>query len=150
MAPSAERKHTPRQVLHKFYEAERVFTSAPAGQRNFKTIAAVLSGDFYMEQQSALPWAGEYRGPQQLKEWLERVSEWTVIDVQNPEIFENPDSDKIVVLSRVYYACHKTGESIDFPLSQTFVIDSERGQIKEIRSYYWDIQKLNAAMGYTG
>ena len=150
MAPSTERKHTPRQVLHKFYEAERVFTSAPAGERSFDTIAAVLSDDFYMEQSSALPWAGEYRGPQQLKEWLEKASEWTVIDVRNPEIFENPDSDKIVVLSRIYYTCHKTGEKIDFPLSQTFVIDCERGQIKEIRSYYWDIQKLNASMGFSG
>jgi len=150
MAPSSEQKHTPRQVLENFYEAERVYTSAQAGQRSFDTIAAVLSDDFYMEQTSALPWAGEYRGPRQLQDWLERVSEWTVIDVRSPEIFENADSDKIVVLSRVYYTCHKTGEKIDFPLSQTFVIDCERGQIREIRAFYWDIQRLNKAMGHTG
>ncbi|KAH6661807.1 hypothetical protein F5X68DRAFT_237853 [Plectosphaerella plurivora] len=150
MSPSTQRKFTPRQVLLKFYEAERIFTSAPSAQRTFDTIATVLSDDFYMEQSSALPWAGEYRGPQQLKDWLEKVSEWAVIDVQNPEIFENSDSDRIVVLSRVYYTCHRTGEKIDFPLSQTFVIDCDQGQIKEIRAFYWDIKKLNAAMGYTG
>ncbi|KAL2213333.1 hypothetical protein CC79DRAFT_1327202 [Sarocladium strictum] len=150
MTSSKERKFSPREVLDKFYEAERIFTSAPASERTFDTIAAVLSDDFYMEQSAALPWAGEYRGPKQLHEWIQRVSEWTVIDVQNPEIFENQDSDRIVVLSTVYYTCHKTGEKLDFPLSQTFVIDCERGQIKEIRSYYWDIQRLNKAMGYTG
>lgn len=71
--------------------------------------------------------------------------------MREPEIFESTDgeSDKIVVLSRIYYTCHKTGETIDFPLSQTWVIDTERGQIKEVRSYYWDIAKLNKAMGYT-
>lgn len=150
MTPSTLRKYTPRQVLEKFYEAERVFTSAPAGQRDFGTIAEVLSDRFYMEQSSALPWAGEYHGPQELNNWLEKVSEWTVIDVRNPQIFENSDSDQVVVLSTVYYTCHKTKEKIDFPLSQTFVIDCKLGQIKEIRSFYWDILKLNNAMGYSG
>lgn len=149
MGSYAEDNYSPRQVLEKFYDAEKIFTSAPAGSRKFEHIAETLADDFYMQQSSALPWAGEYRGPQQLKEWLERVSEWVVIDVRDPEIFENSDSDRIVVLSTVYYTCHKTGEKLDFPLSQTFVIDRERGQIKEIRSYYWDIQRLNKAMGYT-
>lgn len=150
MSSTTNPKFTPRQVLEKFYEAERLFTSAAPHQRDFADIAAVLSDDFYMEQSSALPWAGEYRGPQGLRDWIEKVSVFTGIDVRNPEIFENSDSDKVVVLSRVHYSCHKTGEKIDFPLSQTFVIDCDLGQIKEIRSFYWDIQRLNEAMGYTG
>jgi uncharacterized protein len=140
---------SPRRVLEQFYDAERIFTSAPAGQRNFEPIAAILSDDFYMEQSSALPWGGEYHGPQGLRDWMEKASEWVVIDVRDPEIFEKSGSDKIVVLSSIYYTCHKTGEKLDFPLSQTFVIDRERGQIKEIRSYYWDIARLNQAMGYS-
>lgn len=150
MASSAEKKHSPRQILEQFYEAERIFSSTPADQRTFEPIAAVLSDDYYMEQSSALPWGGEYRGRNGLKDWLEKASEWVVIDVRDPVIYENSDSDKIVVLSRIYYTCHKTGEKLDFPLSQTFVIDTQLGQIKEIRAYYWDIKKLNKAMGYTG
>ena len=148
MSPAAKAYHTPRDVLEKFYEAERAFTSAAAGLRDFAPIAATLSDDFYMEQSTALPWAGVYRGPDQLKDWIEKVSDWCVIDVQNPEIFENENSNRIVVLSTVHYTCHKTGKKLNFPLSQTFVIDCQRGQIKEIRSYYWDIQTLNQAMGY--
>ncbi len=143
-------RFSPREVLDAFYEAERKFTSAPAAQRDFGTIAATLAEDFYMEQSSALPWAGVYHGPKGLQEWIDKASNWTVIDVRNPEIFERDGSDKVVVLSQIYYKCHKTGEEIDFPLSQTIVVDRERGTIKEIRSYYWDIQRLNKAMGYEG
>jgi uncharacterized protein len=139
---------TPLQVLQRFYDAERAYTSAKADQRDFAPVAAMLSEDFYMQQSSALPWAGEYQGRDSFKSFFDQASEWVVIDVRDPEIFANKDSDKIVVLSTVHYVCHKTGETPSFPLSQTFVIDVGEGLIKEIRSFYWDVQRLNRAMGY--
>jgi uncharacterized protein len=150
MSPSAKAYSTPREVLDKFYESERIYTSAPADERDFTIIAATLSDDFRMEQSRALPWAGLYRGPQQFKDWLDKVAQWVVIDVQNPEIFDSKDADRVVVLSTIHYSCHRTGQKIDFPLSQTFTIDGRKGLIKEIRSYYWDILTLNEAMGYGG
>ena len=101
-----------------------------------------------MEQSSALPWAGEYHGPSQLQVFFDKASEWVAIDVRNPEIFESSGSDKIVVLSRIHLDCVKTDQRIDFPMSQTFVMDLEQGKIKEIRTFYWDIDKLNETMGY--
>ncbi|KAH7363324.1 hypothetical protein B0T11DRAFT_282424 [Plectosphaerella cucumerina] len=150
MAASTAPKYTPRQILDKFYEAERIYTLASAEERTFEPIAAVLADDFYMEQSSALPWAGEYHGPQQFEAWLKQASEWVGIDVKDVEIFENNESNRIVVLSKIYHTCHKTGEKIDLPLSQTFIVDREKGVIKEIRPFYWDIKKLNKAMGYNG
>ncbi|KPI37696.1 uncharacterized protein AB675_209 [Cyphellophora attinorum] len=142
-------KHTPLSVLHKFYDAERVYTSAPAGSNpDFTPVGNMLSSDFYMEQSSELPWAGTYHGPESFKSFFDQASEWCTIDVRDPEILEKEGSDKIVVLSTIYYFCRKTGETPSFPLSQTFVIDTERGLIREIRSFYWDIKKLNVAMGY--
>ena len=140
---------TPLEVLNRFYDAEREYTSAQ-GERDFAPVAAMLSHDFFMEQSSALPWAGVYHGRESFKSFFDQASEWVVIDVRDPEIFEREGSDKIVVLSTIYYTCHKTGETPSFPLSQTFTIDRERGLIKEIRSFYWDIEVLNKAMGYKG
>jgi uncharacterized protein len=144
-------KHTPLSVLQKFYDAERVYTSAPAGSDpDFTPVANMLSSDYYMEQSSALPWGGTYHGPKGFKSFFDQASEWCTIDVRGPEVFEKEGSDRIVVLSTIYYFCKRTGERLSFPLSQTFVIDREEGVIREIRSFYWDVRRLNAAMGYAG
>ncbi|KAI9148065.1 hypothetical protein HJFPF1_11887 [Paramyrothecium foliicola] len=143
------KKHTARSVIDAFYGAERVFTTATPESRDFSGIAAVLSPDIQLEQPSGLPYAGVYKGPQGILDWISKAGQWfDKIDVQNPEFFEREGSDRIAVLSTVNYTVKSTGEELYFPFSQTFTVDLEKGVITEIRPFYWDVHALNKAIGY--
>ncbi|KAJ5398870.1 hypothetical protein N7465_009359 [Penicillium sp. CMV-2018d] len=141
-------KYTPRAVLDAFYEAERAFMSAAPEARDFSGIAATLAPDVRLEQTPALPYAGVYVGPKGFQDWSTRMGDYfDIVDVQNPEIFERPGSDRIVVLSNVHFRVRSTGQEMDFPLCQAFTVDLEKGLILELRPFYWDVAAVNAALG---
>ncbi|CAI7644020.1 unnamed protein product [Penicillium crustosum] len=127
--------YTPRAVLDAFYEAERAYMSSAPEARDFSGIAATLAPDVRLEQTPALPYAGVYIGPQGIQDWSTRMGDYfDIVDVQNPEIFERPGSDRVVVLSNVHL--------------RAFTVDLEKGLILEIRPFYWDVAAVNAALGY--
>lgn len=141
--------YTPKQVLLKFYEEEGKYTKAPPESRDFSAVAACFADDYYMEQSSALPWAGTYHGPDGMKSFLDKASQHVTIDVQQAEIFESEGSDKVMVYCQVNFVALKSGKADTFPMAQMVRIDRERGLIKEIRAFYWDIRKLNEQIEYS-
>jgi hypothetical protein len=145
---SSNTKSTPRQILDSFYEAERIYMSSPPNQRDFTGIAATLAPDFRMEQTSALPYAGVYIGPSGMQDWARRMADYfEVVDVRNPEIFESPGSDRIVVLSTVHFKVRGSGLEMEYPFCQAVTVDCERGVMTEMRPFYWDVAGVNAALG---
>ena len=142
-------KYTAREVLDAFYEAEREYMAAAPETRDFTGIAKTLAPDVRMEQTSDLPYAGVYRGPAGMQEWAQRMADYfDVVDVQNPEMFERANSDRIVVLSNVHFKVRRTGLELDFPFCQAFTVDLERGVIVEMRPFYWDVAEVNKALGH--
>lgn len=124
--------------------------AAPPEQRDFSAIAAMISPDFRMEQTSALPYAGTYKGPEGMADWGRRMAEYfDVVDVQTPEIFEREGSSRLVVVSSVHFRVRKTGQELDFPLCQVVTVDTEKGLLLDMRPFYWDVHVLNQALGYT-
>ncbi|KAJ5414684.1 hypothetical protein N7509_001311 [Penicillium cosmopolitanum] len=143
-------KYTPRQILNAFYSAEREYMSSTPDTRDFTGIAATLAPEFRLEQTPALPYAGLYIGPDGMQDWARRMADhFEVVDVQNLEIFENPGSDRIVVLSNVHFKVRETGEELDFPFCQAVTVDLERGVMVEMRPFYWDVAAVNKALGHT-
>lgn len=143
-------KHTARSILDAFYEAERRYTSAPAAERNFEVIAAVLSPDFVMNQTSGLPYAGKYEGATGMKRWMDEMAHYfSDLDLQDQQIFEQQGSDRIMVLSNCVYKIRSTGEETKHPLAQAMTMDLANGTIKELRPFYWDVYDLNKALGFT-
>lgn len=55
--------------------------------------------------------------------------------------------DVAVVLSTVNYTVRATGEDFSFPLAQVCKVDLQKGVIKEIRPYYWDVRNFNRKLG---
>lgn len=53
---------SPRQVLERFYDAERAYMSAGSAGDFAATIGAVLAPDVVLHQSPDLPWGGEYVG----------------------------------------------------------------------------------------
>lgn len=142
-------KHTPRSILESFYAAERAYMSAPPDKRDFSGIAATISPDYRLEQTSALPYAGVYYGPAGLEKWGRQMADYfSVVDVQNAEIFERQGSSRIVVVSNLHLEVRKTGENLDFPFCQVVTVDVEKGVMTEMRPFYWDVQALNNAVGF--
>ncbi|KAJ5348442.1 hypothetical protein MYU51_016943 [Penicillium brevicompactum] len=145
---SSNIRFTPRQILDSFYEAERIYMSSPPDQRDFTGIAATLAPDFRMEQTSALPYAGVYIGPSGMQDWARRMADYfEVVDVRNPEIFESPGSDRIVVLSTVHFKVRGSGQEMEYPFCQAVTVDCDRGVMTEMRPFYWDVAGVNAALG---
>ncbi|KAL4781661.1 hypothetical protein BJX76DRAFT_359694 [Aspergillus varians] len=141
-------KHTARAVLNAFYEAEREYMSAAPGARDFSGIAATMAPNLRLEQTSALPYAGVYTGPKGMQDWSIRMADYfDIVDVQNPEFFERPGSDRVLVLSNIHLRVRATGQELDYPFCQSFTVDLEKGNIVEIRPFYWDVAALNKALG---
>ncbi|KAL4863684.1 hypothetical protein BDV12DRAFT_206327 [Aspergillus spectabilis] len=140
-------KYTARAVLDAFYKAEREYMAASPEARDFSGIAATIAPDFRMEQTSALPYAGVYIGPQGMQDWTTRMADYfDVVDVRNPEIFERPGSDRIVVLSTTHLRVRSTGHEMQFPFCQAITVDLEKGNIVDLRPFYWDVAAVNKAL----
>ncbi|KAJ5493714.1 hypothetical protein N7463_009801 [Penicillium fimorum] len=111
--------------------------SAAPEARDFSGIAATLAPNVRLEQTSALPYAGVYIGPKGMQDWSTRMGNYfDTVDVQNPEIFERPGSDRVVVLSNVHLRVRSTGQEMTFPFCQAFTVDLEKGVILELRPFY--------------
>ena len=72
------------------------------------------------------------------------------VDVRDAEFFESEynGSNKIMALSTVHFKIRKTGKQYVFPTAQAITVDLDRGVIKEIRPFYWDVKIFNEAVGY--
>ncbi|KAL4940554.1 hypothetical protein BDV06DRAFT_196396 [Aspergillus oleicola] len=146
----ASPKHTARAVLNAFYDAERIYMSASPETRDFSGIAATMASNVRLEQTPALPYGGVYIGPQGFQVWSTRMANYfDIVDVQHPEVFERPGSDKVTVLSSIHLRVRKTGEELDFPFCQVVTVDLEKGVIVDMRPFYWDVAAVNKALGYT-
>ncbi|KAL2835445.1 hypothetical protein BJY01DRAFT_223662 [Aspergillus pseudoustus] len=142
-------KHTARSILESFYAAERVYMSSDPSTRDFSGIAAVVSPDFRLEQTSALPYAGTYTGPQGMQDWATAMADYfSVVDVQELEIFEREGSSKVMVLSNVHFRVRATGQDLVFPFTQAITVDLEKGVMTELRPFYWDVAAVNKAIGF--
>lgn len=141
-------KHTPLSILQSFYDAERIYMSAPESERDFAGMAKTISPDMKLYQTPALPYGGTYIGPDGFLEWARQMASYfSVIDVQDPEVFEKEGSDKIVVVSSVRFVPRKTGEELRHPLAQIVRVDLEKGVMTEMRLMYWDVAGVNQALG---
>ncbi|KAL4793118.1 hypothetical protein BDV19DRAFT_400168 [Aspergillus venezuelensis] len=143
-------KYTARAVLDAFYDAERIYMSAAPEDRDFSGMAATMAPDVRLEQTPALPYGGVYIGPKGFQDWSTQMADhFDIVDVQNPEIFERPGSDKITVLSTVHLRVRKTGEDLNLPFCQVVTVDLEKGVMLEMKPFYWDVAAVNKALGYT-
>lgn len=147
---ASTQKFTARQVLESFYNAEREYMSVSSEKRDFSGIAATLSENFRLEQTSALPYAGVYHGPAGMQDWATRMADYfEVVDVQSPEIFERSGSNRVVVVSNIHFKVRKTGQELDYPFCQVVTVDLEQGVMAEMRPFYWDVARLNKALGHS-
>ncbi|CAI6095087.1 unnamed protein product [Clonostachys chloroleuca] len=144
------RKHTPRSILEAFYDAERIYMSAPPDKRDFSGIAATLSPDYRLLQTPALPYGGEYIGPEGLERWAKQMADYfSIVDVKAPEIFESEGSNRVVVYSTVHFKVRATGEEVDYPFCQVVTVDLEKGVMTELMPFYWDVAQVNRMLGHT-
>ena len=75
---------------------------------------------------------------------------WSKIDVQNAEFFECEGSDRVVVLSTMKAKVRSTGEELELPFAQEVRVDLEKGVMTEMRPFYWDVARVNRALGFEG
>lgn len=142
-------RYTPLSILQSFYDAERIYMSAPETTRDFSGMAKTISPDMKLYQTPALPYGGTYISPDGFQDWSRKmVSHFSAIDVQDPEVFEKEGSDKIVVVSSVRFVARNSGEELRHPLAQIVRVDLEKGVMTEMRLMYWDVAGVNQALGF--
>ena len=57
------------------------------------------------------------------------------------------DGDIVVILGQLTLRARATGEEWTNPFCQVDKVDREKGLITEIRPFYWDVARLNRAVG---
>lgn len=131
---------TPKQVLERFYDAERRYM---AGGASFEEIfGPILAPDVALHQSPDLPWGGEYLGFERYKDWAAAMSAaFTSVDVQNAEFLET--DDKVVVVCRLVTCSRMTSAVMDCPMVQ--VVTVKNGKITDFRPFYWNVPDYVAA-----
>jgi len=125
-----------REVLDRFYAAEKIYMSAPPDKADFSGIAATLSPNIKLYQSDDLPYGGTYEGQEGFLRWSkEMASRFDIVDVQPSDVLEK--DDKVVVLSTVKFRVRASGEELVYPFCQVVTVDREKGQITEMRPFYW-------------
>jgi len=135
---------TPKQVLERFYEAERHYMKAGGASAgaSFDEMGSALDPNVVLYQTPDLPYGGEYIGYERYKEWSITMSTYfDLVDVQSPEFFEK--DDKVVVVCRLVTRSRSTGAVTDLPMVQ--VVTVKNGKITEFRPFYWNVPEYVAA-----
>ena len=146
----AASKKTAAAILKAFYDAETRYMAAPEDQRDISEMSTVLSPELKIIQTPALPYPGTFHGLRGLQEWSSKMAGYfDVLDVQHPEIFEREGSDSVIAVSNLHLRVRETGQVLDYPLCQVIKVDLEKGQILEMKPFYWDVHGLNEAVGFT-
>ena len=131
---------TPKQVLERFYEAERRYMQA--GGASFEEFAATLADDVVLHQSPDFPWGGEYVGPHRYEEWARAMNAvFDRVDMQEVEFLEQ--GDKVVVVGRLVTRLRATGETMNEPMTQ--VVTVKEGRITDFRPFYWNVPAYAAA-----
>ena len=124
---------SPRQVLERFFEAERRYMQAGD---SFEELRATMADGVVLHQSPDLPWGGEYVGPERYEEWARAMSAvFDQVDMQNPRFFEQGDT--VVIVGTLVTRLRATGETMELPMVQTVRV--EAGKITEFRPFYWNV-----------
>jgi hypothetical protein len=143
---SSNNIETAQVILERFYEAERRYMSTPPEARDFSQLAVSLHPEMLLHQSPDMPCGGEYKGHAGFMEWSEGMAScFDAMVVTNPKVMEK-DND-YVVCSTLRLRFRSSGEEIVEPLIQMVKIDREKGQIREIRPFYWNVRGINEAIG---
>ncbi|CAK3898328.1 Hypothetical predicted protein [Lecanosticta acicola] len=138
---------TPAEILQKFYAAETVYMASAPSERDFAGMASTLAPDLELHQSPDLPWGGEFKGHSGFLKWSETMASYfNRLEVTDPQIFEQKDSDAVLVYSTLKLRVKKNGKEWARPLAQFVRVDRVRGVITEIRPFYWDVKGLKEAL----
>jgi ketosteroid isomerase-like protein len=136
---------TAKEILNRFYDAERIYMAAPPSEADSSLLTATLSPDVKLIQSPDLPYGKTFHGVEGFLDWAKQMSElFSGVDVQDPEILEG--ENKAVVLSTVLFTVRRTGEVLKRPLVQIVKVDRESGVITEMMPVYWDVEGLKKAL----
>jgi len=131
---------TPKQVLERFYDAERRYM---AGGASFEEIfGPILAPDVALHQSPDLPWGGEYLGFERYKDWAAAMSAvFSSVDVQDAAFFESGDT--VIVNCRLVTRDRSTGKVMDYPMVQVVTVQNDK--ITDFRPFYWNVSDYAAA-----
>ena len=134
---------TPKDVLQRFYEAERDYMqSGPDSTAGFDAMQATLSPEVVLHQSPDLPYGGEYRGHAGYRRWADAMSAiFSRVDAQNPRFYENGET--VVITCDLLTRTRSTGEEMKLPMAQ--VVTVRNGKIIEFRPFYWNVPAYTAA-----
>ena len=130
-------------ILARFYAAESAYLEAEDDQRDFSSMAATLHPDCLMVQPDSLPYAGEWRGHEGYKAWMNAFSDaWGSLSVNDSRIYV-AEADTVFSRSTVVGIVRATGQQIRYPLLQMITVRD--GRILRIEPFYWDTHHILTA-----
>lgn len=134
---------TPRQVLQRFYEAEREYMqSGHSGDAGFDAMQATLDPEVVLHQSPDLPYGGEFKGHAGYRQWADAMRAiFDRVDARNPEFYESGDT--VVITCDLLTRTRGTGDEMTLPMAQ--VVTVRDGKIVEFRPFYWNIPAYVAA-----
>ena len=115
---------------------DELYEASAAG--DFDKVEAYLTDDFLVEEASSLPFAGKYTGKSALRELFPVMMETLGVTGLNREC--------VMVGERSVSAVVTLNVGEEEPIEMLEVFHFKGDKVCEIRPYYFDINKVNAAV----
>ncbi|UNO41946.1 nuclear transport factor 2 family protein [Streptomyces sp. MST-110588] len=98
-------------------------------------MAACLDPDVVLRQAPGLPYAGDWRGPEGMEQFMAVMGElWHSMEfLEQRQLVSGPE---VVVISRVRFVSRATGRALETTIVQLMTV--RKGRIREVRPFYWD------------
>jgi ketosteroid isomerase-like protein len=109
-------------------------------RRDFAAFFAVLDPDVEVRQTRQLPWGGEYRGHDQVRELFKKVAELTETQPVPDEYFESGET--VVVIGRLQGKARLTGKPIDLRIVHAWTLRD--GRVVRYEPFMDSVKMLDA------
>ena len=144
-SPPISTKRDAREVLERFFDAERAYMAAggPKDGGDFDALRSTLAPEAVMHQAANLPYGGEWRGHEGFERFFTAMSNaWSALEVFDVEYFEPADGGiRTVVSLRMVATSRATGQVMDRPMLQ--IVEVRDGRIHGFWPFYWDVAEVN-------
>ncbi|MCJ1376630.1 hypothetical protein MMC20_007873 [Loxospora ochrophaea] len=144
--PTAKPTITIKDIVLRFYAAEKTYLARGSTPADFSLLTPILSPSLVLYSSRELPWGGRYDGHLGFRDWIRKTNIYfDQREVQNPKFFTAEGNDKVNVWLKFVARIRTTRKVLEKPMLQLVAVD--RGMIVTIRIFYWGVTEYRRELG---
>lgn len=142
--PMSENRTKAMEILNRMFTAE--MQSVQSGGTDMSGIAAAFHQDIVVHEPVSLPFAGDWRGHEGLKQLFKNMHEkWSSMDVEDMQA--TIDGDTLFMSCTFVATARQTNTNVRLPFAE--ILKMKDGLVSEAFPFYYDTVAINRALDFS-